>query len=195
MEKKSIFTPKFIAGVGILTATEIVLYIIGTFFPIGVTNINLALIPIALGAMFFGPVCGLFLGAVNGIATILTPGVQAYFMNTEIFGKFAILATILACMLKCSCAGLVSGFIYKSKIKNNIVRIVLASLIVPVVNTGIFLIFAAIFFNYDLEAIINTVFTFNFLIEFLGTAVLSPAIIRIIKVWNMKNNKDQAPNE
>ena len=33
MNKKSIFTPKFIAGVGILTAVEVVLYIVGTFFP------------------------------------------------------------------------------------------------------------------------------------------------------------------
>lgn len=195
MNKKSIFTPKFIAGVGILTAVEVVLYIVGTFFPIGVTNINLALIPIALGAMFYGPFCGLFLGAVNGVATLLTPGVQAYFMDTKTFGELAILGTILACMLKCSCAGLVSGYIYKSKIKNDIVRVVLASLIVPVVNTGIFLIFAAIFFNYDMQAIINTVFTFNFLIEFLGTAVLSPAIIRIIKVWNMKNAKEEVTSE
>ncbi|MCQ2087267.1 MAG: ECF transporter S component [Bacilli bacterium] len=188
MEKKNIFTTKFIAGVGILTAVEIVLYIIGAALPLGTININLALVPIALGAMFYGPFCGLFLGAVNGVATLLTPSVQSYFMNTELFGQWAILGTFLACLIKCSCAGFVSGLVYNViKKKNEIVAIIVASLVVPVINTGIFLIFAAIFFKYDMAAIVATVFSVNFLIEFLSTLLLCPAIIRIIKIWNIKN--------
>ena len=188
--KKKIFTTEFIVQVGILTAIEVVLYIIGQFIQFGPgISINLALIPIAIGAILFGPFCGLFLGAVNGIAVILTPGTQAYFMNTDLFGPWCIFGTILICLIKCSAAGFVAGILYRVlKKHNDVVACVVAALAVPVINTTFFVIGACIFFTSELKTLLISVFSFNFLIEIGITALLTPAIIRIIHIVQSKEN-------
>lgn len=184
MKKEKIFNTKFIAGTAILTAIEIVLYILGTLVlnPAGF-NINLALIPILIGAIFFGPISGLFLGVINGIAVILTPETQAVFMNTDVFGDWCIFGTIVICLLKCALAGLASGYAFKLiKKKNEIVGALVAAMLIPIINTGIFLIGSAIFFNSVFEVLVQAALTFNFLIEIGIMIILSPAIIRIIKI-------------
>lgn len=202
MKKEKVFTTEFIAGAGILTAIEIVLYIIGANIQIAPgIYINLALIPIALGAIFYGPLCGLFLGLINGVATLLTPSTQAYFMNVDIFGEWCILGTFIVCLSKCTLAGLVSGIVYKALLKKNeILGIVLASLLVPIINTGIFISLALIFYKYDFATILSVVLSFNFLIEFAGTAILCPAIIKISQIRSSRLghsnfNKEGIENE
>lgn len=191
--KKKIFTTKFIVEVGILTAIEVVLYIIGQFIQFGPgISINLALIPIAIGAILFGPFCGLFLGAVNGVAVILTPGTQAFFMNVDLFGPWCIFGTILICMIKCSAAGFVAGILYRLlKKHNDIAACIVAALVVPVINTGFFVIGACIFFTSQLGALLATVFSFNFLIEIGVTALLTPAIIRVIHIVQSKESDEK----
>ena len=132
--KKKIFTTDFIVKVGILSAIEIIFAFISQFITIGPASINLALIPIAFGAIMFGPICGGFLGFLNGAMVLASPETQAYFMDTNVFGDWCIFGTILICLLKCTAAGVASGFIYKLlKNKNEIVAIVVASFIVPLI--------------------------------------------------------------
>ena len=120
------------AGTGMLFALEIVLQIIGNHVNIGPVNINLSLMPIVMGAVFFGPLSGLFLGLVNGIITILAPGTGAFLAVSPFW-------TIVVCLLKTGLAGLISGLIYKVFEKKHLIAgIVLASIIVPIINTGIF---------------------------------------------------------
>ena len=80
-----------------------------------------------------------------------------------------------------------------SKIRNAFfyVAVVLATLIVPVINTGLFIFGAALFFQgvYGAEnfatavpIIIGAVFTTNFLIEFIVSVVLSPSVVFLVKV-------------
>lgn len=178
---KNTFTAKFIAAIGILVAVEIILYFLGSYISIGGININLALVPIGIGAILFGPIAGLFLGFVNSILTLLTPFTQSYFMNTEIFGEWCILGTFLIVIVKTSLAGLICGFVYKVFQKKNILAIALSSLLIPVINTGVFVLGASIFYSYDFEAIFKVVISFNFLIEFGSMALLTPAIVRIIQ--------------
>lgn len=178
--KKEIFTPKFIATVGVLIAVEIVLYIVGANIAIGGININLALIPIAIGAILYGPICGLILGLVNSVSTLLTPAVQGYFMNQEIFGEWCVLGTFCIVLIKTSTAGLIAGFVYKTLEKKRTVAIIVASLLVPILNTGIFLIGALFVYKNQFDTILAMVVSFNFLIEFGSTLLLTPAIIRII---------------
>lgn len=182
--KKKIFTTRYIAGVGILTAFEIVFYIIGSFISFGGVNINLALIPIAFGAIMFGPLCGAFLGLVNGVAVLLTPATQA-FLAVSVFG------TLFICLLKCTVAGLASGFIYKLLKKHEIVATVTTSLIVPIINTGIYILGCLIFFEGVFQDLILIVLTANFLIELGSTALLAPAIIRIIRIVQSRESDDK----
>ena len=178
--KNKIFTTKFIAGVGILTAIEIVLYIAGSFIVIGGVNINLALVPIAFGAIMYGPLCGLFLGLVNGCAVLLTPATQAFISVSAI-------GTVLVCLLKCSLAGLASGLIYKLiNNRNDIVATVIASIVVPIINTVIFITGCLIFFDGAFQDLILLLVSTSFLIELGSTAALTPGIIRVLKVVNAK---------
>ena len=86
---KNIFkiTTKTITGTALLTAVEIVLIVISNYTSIGPVNINLALVPIALSGMIFGPLSGMFIGLVNGVITILSPSTQAIFMPLSPFGS------------------------------------------------------------------------------------------------------------
>ena len=190
--KKKIFTTDFIVKVGILSAIEVIFAFISQFIKIGPASINLALIPIAFGAIMFGPLCGGCLGLLNGAMVLVSPDTQAYFMNVDIFGPWCIPGTILVCLLKCTLAGVASGFLYKLlKNKNEIVAIIVASFIVPLVNTAIFLIGAAIFFTSAFKGLLISVFSFNFLIEIGVTALLTPAIIRTIHIVKSKANTDE----
>lgn len=189
MEKKRIFTSKFIAGVGILTAVEIVLYIIGAVVSFNGVCINLALIPIALGAILYGPICGAFLGFVNGVAVLLTPSQQAFFFDSNTLGNLCYLGTFLICFTKGTLAGLLSGYINRL-FKNKIAGAIVGSLVIPVVNTTIFLAGAFAFYNAQviIEQVLVVVFIYNFVIEFGSTVLLTPAVVRIIKIQQYRTN-------
>ena len=190
--KKKIFTTDFIVKVGILSAIEIIFAFISQFITIGPASINLALIPIAFGAIMFGPICGGFLGFLNGAMVLASPETQAYFMDTNVFGDWCVFGTILVCLLKCTAAGIASGFIYKLlKNKNEIVAIIVASFIVPIINTSLFLIGAAIFFTSAFKGLLLGVLSFNVLIEIGVTALLTPAIIRVIHIVKSKESDDK----
>ena len=180
---------KKITGIAILIAIEIVFQVIGNFitFPAGV-SINLSLIPVALGAILFGPWAGAMLGLINGILVLFAPSTQAIFFD------FAPVGTVITCLTKCTAAGLVSGFVFKAiEKKNFLVGAIVASLVVPIINTGIFALCALTIMVKAIENLntegINTfrfvfliVITWNFLLEFTITTVLSPTIAKITKI-------------
>ena len=180
---------KKMTGTAILLAIEIVFQVIGNYitFPGGV-SINLSLIPVALGAILFGPLSGAFLGLMNGVLVLFAPSTQVLFF------QYAPVGTVITCLSKCTIAGLVAGFVFNLINKKNfLVAAIVASLLVPVINTGIFTLCA---FTIILKAIehmneanINTfrfvfliVITWNFLLEFLITTILSPTIAKVTKI-------------
>lgn len=175
---------KFITGLSLLVALEVVLSIVSNFMP-GAVNFNLALAPIVIGAVLYGPIGGLILGIINGVITLIAPG-------TQVFLGFNTFATILLCVLKTGLAGLVAGLIFKYLGKKNFkVYIVLSGLSVPIINTGLFIIGVILFFlpiygegQQAVATLFSAVITINFLIEFLISVLLSPAIIHIIAIVN-----------
>ena len=199
---KNVFkiTTKTITGTALLTAVELVLIVISNYVAIGPVNINLALIPIALAGMIYGPLSGLFVGLVNGLVTILSPSTQAIFMPLAPFG------TVLICLLKTGLAGFISGLIYipfRASInpKTRLGGSILASIIVPIINTGIFTIGCFTFFkgwldsnasNYDnaFMFLILAVLGWNFIFEFSISLLLSPSINMLINYYE-KRVKDK----
>lgn len=175
------FSTKTIAGTGILTAVEIVLYLLGSYIAIGGININLALVPICVGAILFGPITGSFLGLINGVCVLLTPFTQTYFMDTATFGPLCVLGTFIICLSKCTVAGLVAYFVYKP-FKDKVIGSIISSLSVPIINTGLFVLGALIFYRVEFAAILSMVITFNFLIEIGTSIVLSPVIVRVVTI-------------
>ena len=188
-KKHRFFTTKNISAIGVLTAIEITLQIIGNFITLGPVSINLCLIPIAIGAILYGPLAGAFLGAVNGVAVIFAPSTLAVFMPINP------VATIIICLLKSTIAGFVSGLVFLLfKNKNETLGSILTSIILPIINTGLFAIGSLIFFRPFLDAVATNGFPnifvalllgvigWNFIFELGTSTIVSPAISRIVKI-------------
>lgn len=179
MNKK--FTTQQIVGTGLLLALEIIFQVIGNYLQFGPVSINLSLVAIVLAAVLYGPLSGAILGFFCGIVILFSPSTLAIFMPVSPIG------TVVACLLKTTLAGLVAGYIFKLfKNKNPLVGIILASILVPVINTGIFSAICLIFFRPILaggagDESFASMMTFllvgfigwNFLIEIATTVVVS----------------------
>lgn len=179
-----------LTALGILTAIIIVLQIFTTFVKFGPFSITLALVPIVVGAAMFGKGAGAYLGAVLGvIVTIMsaTGGDPGGFM---VWSANPFLCTVL-CILKTAVAGFLAGLMYElvGK-KNKLLGVILAALISPIANTGIFIIGMLLFFRETLAAwasgsdlltfIIIGLTGVNFLVELGVNIVLSPVVVKII---------------
>ena len=192
-------TTKTITGTALLTAIELILIVISNYLTLGTVNINLALIPIVVAATVYGPLSGLFLGMVNGLITIFSPSTQAIFMSVSPLG------TVLICLLKTSLAGFLAGLIYipfnKSESQGKkYVGALLASISVPLINTGIFSFGCYTFFNSWLMDLTNAtpqydnsfmvllfvIIGLNFIIEFAISIVFSPFINMLINYYQRR---------
>ena len=188
---------KTITGSGILLALEIVFQIIGNYVSLGPVSINLSLIPIAVGAILYGPIVGGFLGFANGILVILAPATLSLFMSISVWG------TLLTCLLKCTIAGVVAGLVYKAFKTHKVLGGVIASFLVPIINTGLFCISCITIFRPFLENygtdydniylfLILGVVGWNFLLEMGITGVLSYPVSRALTKFqdNIYRNED-----
>lgn len=185
MKKMNVRT---LTGVAVFTAIVVVLQFLGTFIRFGPFAISLVLIPIVVGAALYGKWAGAWLGFVFGVVVLLTDA--AAFLAVSVPG------TILVCLLKGLLAGLCAGLVFKAlEPKNTTVAVVVAALVAPVVNTGIFLLGCLVFFmptitawgeglgfpnvgNYILFGLVGG----NFLFEVLANIILSPVIVRLIEM-------------
>ena len=180
-----------ITGIAILGALVVVLQLFSNYVQFGSVSITLSLIPIVVGAVMYGPLTGFALGALSGILLFVAPSTMALFWD------YGVITTFLVCVLKMALAGLVSGILYKLIYKiNNSFAAVTASVIVPIVNTGLFAI-AAYLFYYDLLAgfaegqnVVAFLFLsfigINFIIEFFVNAILSTVVIRLTNIDKAK---------
>ena len=186
--KKTITTQQ-IVGTGLLLALEIIFQVIGNYLQFGPVSINLSLVAIVLAAVLYGPLSGAILGFFCGIIILFSPSTIAIFMPVSPVG------TVIACLLKTTLAGLIAGFIFKAlKNKNQLLGIILASILVPIINTGVFSAITLIFFRPILAGgandqsfagmmtyLIVGFIGWNFLIE-IATTVLISTILGLVLV-------------
>ena len=173
----------------LFTAIVVVLQVISTLVKFGPFSITLTLVPIVVGAAIYGPKTGAYLGGVFGlVATVasitgMDPGGALYWNAQPFF-------TVLVIMAKGILAGLIAGLIYQVLKKHQTAAAVVAAILCPVVNTGIFLLGTFTLF-YDLLLTMaggTNVIVFaltgllgwNFIVEFLVSLVLGPVIVRIV---------------
>ena len=179
-----------LTGLGILTAIIIVLQVLTTFVRFGPFSITLALIPIVVGAAMYGKGAGAYLGAVFSVVVVImciTGGDVGGFM---VWSANPVMCVIM-CMLKGTAAGFLAGLMYQlvGK-KNQLLGVILAALISPIANTGIFIIGMLLFFRETLASwaggsdlltyIIMGMTGVNFLVELGVNIVLSPIVVKII---------------
>ena len=183
------FNTRRIAALGTLTARCVALQVMSNYITFGPVSITLALIPVVIGAILYGVKGGAFLGAVVGIVILLSP-------STSGFLAFNPVMTIILCLVKTSLAGAVSALLFKAiNKKKTLPAVVVSSLIVPIINTGLFAIGVLLFFlplfGEGIEAIkylFLTVIGINFIVEFLVNALLASTIYYLIKLIAKKFN-------
>lgn len=180
----SISRIKKMTGAAVLSALVIIFQFIGNTISINGVSINLSLLPITIGALMYGPLVGAFLGFVTGM--IILPGAGAFLA----FNPFG---TVVICLLKTTIAGLVAGLIFKLfKKKAPIVGVFVCSVIVPLVNTSLFILWCFTVFSGLMEQwagspdqvigfVYVTLIGFNFIFELIVALVLTPSVIFIIK--------------
>ena len=188
MEKKKLFSVKDIVGTALLLAVMIVLQLLSMVIPTAVT-INLSLIPITIAAILYGPLSGGFLGLVCGAIIVATPNTVNLFMSASP------VATVFTCLLKTSIAGVLAGLVYKVfKEKHPILGSILASIIVPLINTLIFVVMCNFFFLEALKLtniwqVFAALIGINFLFESISNIIICPSLLQILK-QTQKNTAD-----
>ena len=186
-----------IAGTAVLLALVIVLQAFGGTVTIGSVQLNFTLIPIVLGAILFGPAIGAFLGFACGVVVLIQVimGLAPFYV---VIWTYSPVVTIFTCIVKTTVAGFVAGWLYQLlEKKNSLVAVFVASGIVPVLNTGLFIVGClcmsgsiGVFQSAipDMSGMNVFVFilvglvTFNFFIEFAINLLVSPALHRVILV-------------
>ena len=188
MNKKPMET-RTLTGVAVFTALVIVLQLLGAFIRFGPFSISLVLIPIVVGAALYGPAAGAWLGFVFGMVVLLS-GDAGAFLAVNPWG------TILVVIAKGALAGWAAGLVYRAfGGKRAMLAVTAAALTCPVVNTGVFLLGCLLFFmptvtewsvamgfpNVGRYMILGLVGG-NFLFEVLLNILLSPVILRLIRI-------------
>jgi len=182
---------KRLVGISTLCAITFVLqFVVSGVLPKlplgGGTAVNLALIPVVLGAILYGPLGGLSVGLFLGATTLLPgQGAEGFYVNW-----YMVLLAIFLCLAKAGLAGLVSGLAFKVlRKKNYVVAIFVAAACAPIVNTGIFLLlYGLLIFIMTGEAYsttfvaVATAVWLVFLVELTVNLVVSPALASLIKV-------------
>ena len=188
---------KRMAGIALLMALVVVMQFIGGMIPpVGGFSISLVLIPIVLGAAIFGPKAGAILGGTFSVIVIINCITGADAGGAMVFQANPILC-ILVVMAKGILAGLLSGLVYKAaKGINSYFAMVLASIVAPVVNTGVFVTCMYLFFIDVLAAwagggnvlgyILTGLILANFVPEQIINVVFSPAGNMIARTVNKK---------
>lgn len=188
---KNPFTVRNMPYIAILMAVEIVLQFIGNAIALGPISINLSLVPIALGAIMFGPWVGLLLGIINSLFVLMAP-------STALFYNVSVLGTVLTVLIKSSAAGFFGGLIYLMLNKrNNLIATIVTSISLPLINTGLFVVGCLLFFKPLLESLTpngGNIYEFlfiamigwNFIFELSTSLVLTYPIYRIIGYYQAK---------
>lgn len=187
MNQKKVMSTNELVLCAILSALVFVLQFLGAFIRFGPFSVSLVLVPVVIGAASCSSAVGAWLGLVFSLAVFLS-GDAAAFLAVSVPG------TILTVLAKGVACGFAAGLCYNAlKNKNQWLAVLLAAVVCPVVNTGIFLLGCRVFFWDTLLAwgteagfpkvadyILFVLVGGNFLFELITNMVLSPVIVRLL---------------
>ncbi len=187
---KKMDTKTMVLG-AVLTALVIILEVISASLgKAGMFRFTFALVPIAIGAATCGIGISTWLGLVFGLAVLLT-GDAAVFLEINPMG------TIITVLLKGAACGFLAGWVFRLlEKKNRTVAAAAAAIICPVVNSGVFFLGCFVFFldtirtwttgaglgGNTAQYVILFLIGINFLIEIGTNIVLSPVIVRLLRI-------------
>ncbi len=200
-ETNSLKKTKVLVGMAIFTAIVVVLQLLSGSIKIGPFSPSLVLIPIVIGAAAYGAAAGAWLGLVFGVV-VLIACITGTDPGGNLMWNYNPFVTAVICLAKGAAAGYLAGLVFRAlEKKNQIVGTVAAAVVCPVVNTGLFTLGAVLVFKPLLldwaagwaestgrvgASLLTYVFLgmigLNFLIELAINVVLSPVVVRILKI-------------
>ncbi len=185
MKKSKFFSAKNVTSLAILLALVIVLQALGGSFSIGVVTLNFTLIPIVLGAIVLGAGAGAFLGFASGVVVLVQVVIAPAGFYYIIWTHSPIITTLI-CLVKTTVAGFVAGMLFRLlEKKNRYVATFVAAAVVPVINTGLFVLgcmamWDTIAIAAEGENVVKFIFvglvTFNFFAELAVNLLVAPAL-------------------
>lgn len=208
MKRKPFFSARNIAYFAVLVALLVVLQLFASAIPMFGVTLNFSLIPIVLGGIFFGMWGGGLMGLISGLLTFLVTAVMGREPSTAFLFQASPVLLTLTCILKTTVAGFMAGLLYRLIAKKSpIAASYVSALVVPVLNTGLYLL--GIVFMKDAaseflgteataEAVFIAVFLMiwlNFVLEVVINVLFVPAICRIEHVVNSKLSRYRADRE
>jgi len=192
MAKK--FDVRKMVTTAMLAAIIVVLQLMSSVMNISGFPITLTLVPIIIGATMYGPSTGAILGGAfgvvvcSGVITGTDPLGHAMFQYNPVL-------TLTVCMLKGIAAGYIAGLVYKifSKHNKKTLGTLAASILCPVINTGILCLVMIAFFKSVVTAyaianklesamslILSGILLMNFLPELLLNIIVSPGVAKVV---------------
>ena len=185
-----------VAILGMFAAITVVLQLLSYAVKIGTFNLSLVLIPIVLVSVLYGPKQGAIIGAVFGVIVTIASATGLDLGGNVLFLSSPVLTT-LVCIGKGAFAGFFAGLVaHPIKSKNVYLAVILAAIIAPITNTGLFVLSMFAFFRDTLTvwadgadvvyyAIVGLI-GINFVIELFINLVLSPVVLRVTKAFSKK---------
>lgn len=184
-----------LATTGILTAIVVVFQFIGASIKFGTFSVSLVLIPIVIGAALGGKYVSTWLGFIFGVVVLLSGDAVAFLPISPI-------GTIITVIAKGTLAGFIGGIAFELLKKiNTYFAVIISAILVPLTNTGIFLIGCRLFFFNTIKewAVgfgFENAFTYmivglvglNFLFELAINIILSPSVVGAVKVLGKKKH-------
>lgn len=183
---------KKMVGIAVLMALVVVMqFITSAIPPIGGFSISLVLIPIVIGATLFGPEAGAILGATFGV--VVTANCIS---GADVGGSMVFQANPALCILvvlgKGILAGLASGFVFRAlKGKSAYTTMLVAAIVCPIVNTGVFIACMFAFFIDVLQSwaagadvvgyVITGLVLANFVPELIINIIFTPVSHRLVR--------------
>lgn len=172
----------------ILTALVIILQYLAIFLRTSVFSFSFVLIPIVIGAATCGISTATWLGFVFGVIVLLSGDANPFLMVNAI-------GTVLTVLAKGVLCGFVSALAYQALCQyNRYLAVVVAAVVCPLINTGVFLLGCLLFFMDTLRVwaggtdVVTYIFVIligiNFIFEMACNIVLSPLVVRLLNLRN-----------
>ncbi len=182
-------TQKMVMG-AILTALVFILQYVSMIVKISAVPITLVLIPVVIGAAYCGRSIGAWLGFTFGIAVLVTGASEPFFTINPA-------GTIITVLAKGTLCGWFAGIVYKALEKTNrYLAVFAASVVCPIVNTGVFFLGCLAFFMPTIrewagsQNVAAYMFVglagINFIVEFAINLILNPTITRLLDTLSKK---------
>lgn len=202
-EKTGFFTARNVAYLAILVALVVVLQMFASAVPVFGITLNFSLIPIALAGILLGVLGGAIVGFASGMVTFITCAIMGMEPSTAYLFQTSPVILTIVCLGKTTLAGVVAGLLYRPIArKNKVVAACVSSLLVPVVNTGIYMLGMVLmkedvaafcgFTESTASAVFIGVFAIiwlNFVLEMAVTILLTPAVNAVVKAVESKVRK------